>query len=115
MLIEELKNGLPEAFRALVGQYCHHVVSTCYSFVNSREDAEDIAQEVFIEVYKSIHQFRNESDLNTWIYRICINKSFDLLRKQKRKKRMADLRGLYLFKNRPAGSPHQQLEEKERK
>ena len=115
MQIEELKKGSPEAFRALVEQYSHDIISTCCSFVNSREDAEDVAQEVFIEVYKSIRQFNKEANLNTWIYRICINKSLDFLRKQKRKKRIADLRGLFVFKNRPAGSPHQKLEEKERR
>ena len=114
-LIEELKKGSPEAFQALVEQYSHDVISTCYSFVNSREDAEDVAQEVFLEVYKSIRQFRKDADLNTWIYRISINKSLDFLRKQKRKKRIADLRGLFLFQNRPSSSPHQQLEEKERR
>ena len=114
-LIEELKNGSPQAFQTLVELHSHDVISTCYSFVNSREDAEDVAQEVFIEVYKSVRQFRKEANLNTWIYRICINKSLDLLRKQKRKKRIADLRGLFSSKNRLVSNPHQKLEEKERK
>ena len=114
ILIEELKNGLPEAFGTLVEKFSHNVIKTCYSFVNSSEDAEDIAQEVFIEVYKSIRQFRKDADFGTWIYRISINKSLDFLRKQKRKKRIADLRGLFLLKNRPAKTPHQQLEQTER-
>jgi RNA polymerase sigma-70 factor (ECF subfamily) len=115
MQIEGLKRGSPEAFQALVKQYSHDVIRTCYSFVNSREDAEDIAQEVFLEVYRSIRQFRKEANLNTWVYRISINKSLDFLRKQKRKKRIADLRGLFLFQNKPSSSPHQQLEEKDRR
>jgi RNA polymerase sigma-70 factor (ECF subfamily) len=115
LLIEELKKGSPKAFRALVERFSHDVVNTCYSFVNSRDDAEDIAQEVFIEIYKSIRQFRKESDLNTWIYRISINKSLDFLRAQKRKKRIADLKSLFIMKNRSSKSSHQQLEEKERK
>lgn len=115
MLIEELKKGSPQAFKALVEQFSHDVIKTCYSFVNSRDDAEDIAQEVFIEVYKSIRQFRKEADLNTWIYRISINKSLDFLRKKKRKKRIADLRGLFLLKSKPVISPHNQLEKAERR
>jgi RNA polymerase sigma-70 factor (ECF subfamily) len=115
MLIEELKKGSPEAFRTLVERFSHDVIKTCYSFVNSRDDAEDIAQEVFIEIYKSIRQFRKEANLNTWIYRISINKSLDFLRKQKRKKLLADLATLFLVKNRPSISSHQQLEENERK
>lgn len=115
LLIEELKKGSSEAFKALVERFSHEVINTCYSFVHSRDDAEDIAQEVFIEIYKSIHQFRKESDLNTWIYRISINKSLDFLRTQKRKKRITDLKGLFIMKNRPSLSSHHQLEAEERK
>lgn len=114
-MIEELKKGSPEAFRDLIERFSHEVINTCYSFVHSRDDAEDIAQEVFIEIYKSIRQFRKESDLNTWIYRISINKSLDYLRTQKRKKRIADLKGLFMSKKRPSISSHQQLEAEERK
>ena len=114
-LIEELKKGFPQAFQALVKLHSHDVITTCYSFVNSKEDAEDIAQEVFLEIYRSVRQFRKDANLNTWIYRICINKSLDFVRKQKRKKRIADLRGLFSSKNRVASSTHQKLEEKERK
>jgi RNA polymerase sigma-70 factor, ECF subfamily len=115
MLIKELKNGSSEMLRALVDRHSKAVISTCYSFVQNKDDAEDIAQEVFIEVFRSINQFRNESDMGTWLYRICVNKSLDHLRKQKRKKRIADLKRSFLFKGEPANSPHHQLEEQERK
>lgn len=115
LLIDELKGGSSEAFRVLVERFSHDVINTCYGFVNSRDDAEDIAQEVFIEVYKSISRFRNESELSTWIFRISINKSLDFLRKQKRKKRIADLRGLFTSKTKSSVNPHDQLEAKERK
>jgi RNA polymerase sigma factor (sigma-70 family) len=113
-LIEELKQGLQEAFQTLVARCSQKVIGTCYAMLNNMEDAEDVAQDVFIEVYRSIRRFRNESDLNTWIYRIAINKTLDLLRKRKRRQRFSDLRGFFHEKVRPAGSPHQQLEEKER-
>jgi RNA polymerase sigma-70 factor, ECF subfamily len=114
-LIEQLKRGSQEAFQALVAQCSHNVISTCFGLLDNMEDAEDMAQDVFIEVYKSVHRFRKESDLNTWIYRIAINKSLDLLRKRKRKKRFGDLRALFHAKAKPADSPHQRLEEAERK
>jgi len=114
-LIEELKTGAAGAFDRLVAEYSQTVVGTCYNYLNNAEDAEDVAQEVFLEVYKSIHQFRKEADLNTWIYRICINKSLDLLRKRGRKKRINNLKNLFMFRNKSASSPHQQLEEEERK
>lgn len=114
-LVEELRKGSPQAFQALVELHSHDVIATCYSFVNSKEDAEDVAQEVFLEVYKSIRQFRKDANLNTWIYRICVNKSLYFVRKQKRKKRISDLRGLFGAKNKVASNVHQELEEKERK
>lgn len=51
------------------------------------QDTEDLAQEVFIEVYNSLEKFRNEANLSTWIYRIAVNKSIDFLRKNKSSKR----------------------------
>ncbi len=114
MDIEALKNGSQAAFRDLVEQYQSKVLRTCCSFVHSREDAEDLAQEVFVEVYRSAGSFRSDSQIGTWIYRISINKSLDYVRKQRRKKRIADLKGLFSAKNRSIETPHQQLEEKER-
>lgn len=118
MLIDELKKGSQQAFHSLVEQYSKAVIRTCYSFVQNAEDAEDITQDVFIEVYRSIRSFRADADLKTWLYRIAINKSLDYLRKQKRKKRLADLRGLIWLKkvrNSTETSPHQQLEKAEQK
>jgi RNA polymerase sigma-70 factor (ECF subfamily) len=96
------------------------VVNTCYRFVFVREDAEDIAQEVFIEAYRSIPDFRGESKLSTWIYRIAVAKSLDFIRKRKRKKRlgfMRALRGGDLIERLPAppGSlPDAEMERRER-
>ena len=71
------------------------VLNTCYRFLNNRQDAEDIAQEVFVEVYKSVSHFREEAKLSTWIYRIAVTRSLDLIRKRKRKKRMDNLRSAF--------------------
>ena len=98
MQIEELKNGSQREFEHLLNEYKEMVINICYGFLNSREDAEDAAQEVFVEVYRSIGSFRQQSKLSTWISRIAVNKSIDSLRKRKRKKRMVDLKGLFLAK-----------------
>jgi len=82
-----------EAFRQLVEQYKDKVVNTCFGFVHQKEDAEDIAQDVFIEAWLSYHKFRGEASLSTWLYRIAVNKSLDAVRKQKTKKYIG------LFKN----------------
>ncbi len=81
-----------ESFRSLVAEHQEMVINTCYRFVFNREDAEDLAQDVFIEVFRSFEQFREEAKLSTWIYRIAVTKSLDHLRRLKRKKRFSSLK-----------------------
>jgi len=94
-LINKLKKGDLHAFKVLVDEHQKRVLNTCYRFVNNREDAEDLTQEVFIEVYKSISRFRGDSKLSTWIYRIAMTKSLDFLRKGKRKKRFGIMKNIF--------------------
>lgn len=93
-LVNRLKNGDEEAFRIIFNDNQKKVINACYRLVNDIDTAEDLTQEVFIKVYSSISQFRGESQLSTWIYRIAITKSLDHLRAQKRKKRMSILKYL---------------------
>jgi len=90
--VERLKSGDGDAFRRLVLHHQHLVVNTCYRFLLNREDAEDVAQDVFCEVYQSVGSFREKSSLSTWIYRIAVNRSLDALRKRKRLKRGGSMR-----------------------
>lgn len=84
-LIEKvLQNNDHKAFALLVDRYQKLVVNTCRGFVNSYADAEDLAQDVFIELFESLPNFRHESKLSTWIYRIAVNKSLNFVRKRKR-------------------------------
>lgn len=83
-IIDNILNNESAGFRALVDKYQLLVVNTCYGFVHNREDAEDIAQEVFIEVHRSLHKFRKESKLSTWLYRISSNKSLNFIRDNKK-------------------------------
>lgn len=94
ILLQQIICGDSNAFKQLVERYQYKVINTCYGFVHQKEDAEDVAQEVFIEVYRSIANFREESQLSTWIYRIAITKSLDFLRKQKRQKRLDYIRNI---------------------
>lgn len=118
------KNGATsndEIFRTLVAEHQDMVINTCYRFVMNREDAEDLAQEVFVEVYRSLEKFREESKLSTWIYRIAVTKSLDHLRRLKRKKRFSSLKRIVGLDDPTAelpsshdDNPEQALEEKER-
>lgn len=90
-LIKRLQAGDEQAFRDCVERYQDRVLNTCYRFVHRREDAEDLMQEVFVELHHSIRRFREDAEFSTWIYRIAVNKSLDFIRRGKRKKRLGFL------------------------
>ncbi len=90
-LIQQLKLGETSAYNDLILQHGDRVLTTCYKFLLNKEDAEDVYQEVFIEVFKSINSFKGEAKLSTWIYRIAITKSLDEIKKRNRKKRISSL------------------------
>lgn len=89
------QQGDEKAFRALYEQTKTRVFNTALSYVRSREDAEEITQDVFMEVFRSISGFRAEAGILTWLYRITVNKSLDLLKHKKRQKRFAFLTSLF--------------------
>lgn len=97
--LSKLKSGDFKSFKALVDEHQKKVLNTCNRFVNNREDAEDLTQEVFIEVYRSLSNFRGDSKISTWIYRIAVTKSLDYLRKKKRKKRFGTLKNIFSEEN----------------
>lgn len=100
-LITALCNREEPAFRELVIQYQDKVFNTAMGLLQNEADAEDIAQEVFIQVYRSIHDFKGDSHISTWIYRITTTKSLDHLRSKKRKKRFAFVSNLFGENNQP--------------
>jgi RNA polymerase sigma factor (sigma-70 family) len=95
ILVEQLKQGDEAAFKTIVETWQSMVYNTALGIVQNQEDAEDIAQEVFVQVYQSIHSFKGESKLSTWLYRITITKSLDHERRKKRKKRFAFVRSIF--------------------
>ena len=98
-LIEKLCKGDEDSFRFVIDTYQKVALNTCFRVVNNRETAEDLVQEVFVEVYRSIKNFRGDSKLSTWIYRIAVTKSLDYLKKMKRQKRFAKLKSLFNSEN----------------
>ncbi len=89
LFIQQLRKGNREAFNKLVEEHKDGVLNICYGFVKNTEEAEDITQEVFVEVYKTISKFREDSSLFTWIYRIAVSRSLDAIKKKKSIKRAA--------------------------
>lgn len=104
-LIQALQEGQESAFKQLVTSYQDRVYHTVLGFVQQAEDAEDLAQDVFIKVYECIRQFKGESTLGTWIYRIAVTQSLDFLRRKNRKKRGGTILGFFGFGEREEMHP----------
>lgn len=94
-LIEQLKKGDEAAFRIIVDTWQDMVYNAALGIVQNAEDAEDIAQEVFVQVYHSVGSFKGDSKFSTWLYRIAVTKSLDHVRRKRRKKRFGFVRSLF--------------------
>jgi RNA polymerase sigma-70 factor (ECF subfamily) len=73
LLIRRLQQRDEVAFSEVVRLYQHKVYNLLYRMIGSHEEAEDLAQEVFVTVFKSIDSFRGESKFSTWLYRVAAN------------------------------------------
>ena len=120
-IMEKLREGDEKTFRELVDHYRDRVFNTAIGLLQHTENAEDITQEVFVEIFRSIDRFRGESSLSTWIYRITVQKSLEHIRSGKRNKRAGILYSLFgkedhlnVTNESPFYHPGIQLENKER-
>ncbi len=100
-LIEQLQQGDEKAFTKLVDKWQNMVYNTVLGIVQHTDDADDITQEVFIQVYKSISSFKGDSKFSTWLYRITLSKALDHEKKKKRKKRFGFVQDLFSTDTRP--------------
>ena len=87
VLLNEVAKGNMQSFRVLYNRFATRVYSTALNYSHNREDAEEIVQDIFAEVYRSAGKFHHQSQVGTWIYRFAVNKCIDFLRKKKTKKR----------------------------
>jgi len=94
-LIAQLQQGDEQAFTKLVEEWQDMVYNTALGIVQNEEDADDITQEVFIQVYQSISSFKGISKFSTWLYRITVSKALDHEKKKKRKKRFGFVQSLF--------------------
>ena len=82
-LIKEFQEGKEAAFNELVDRYLSSTYGFFTKFTESKEEAEDLAQDVFIKMYKALKKFRFESEFKTYLYRANINMSNTYLRRNK--------------------------------
>jgi RNA polymerase sigma factor (sigma-70 family) len=92
-LIQRIARKDEAAFKELVEAYQHMVFNAVLHIVQDFQEAEDVAQEVFIQVYQSAAGFRGDAKLSTWLYRIAVSKALEWQRKRKAKKRVGMLKG----------------------
>jgi RNA polymerase sigma-70 factor (ECF subfamily) len=83
--------GNSNAFSVLVDRYKDLVFSLALKMVKNREEAEEVAQDTFIKVYKSLSQFKGDSKFSTWIYKVTYNTCLDRLKKHKREQHVVPI------------------------
>src|SRR5215467_15605207 len=83
-LVERYLAGDMTAFDELMLRYERQIYRVCYRFVENRDDARDLAQEVFIKAFEHLTSFRRESSLKTWLYRIAMNHCINHVKKHSR-------------------------------
>ena len=98
-LVVQLQGGSEVAFRTLVERYQSRIYRTIFSLLRNPEEAEDVAQEVFVEVYQTIGRFRGEASLSTWLYRLATSRALKNRRRANAKKRFAYFISLLGFDN----------------
>jgi RNA polymerase sigma-70 factor (ECF subfamily) len=85
-LIKGIQENDRKAFQILVETHLRMVMNTCLGIVHNKDDAEDLAQDVFIEMFRTAKNFKGECKLSTWLYRIATNRSLNFIRNNKRRR-----------------------------
>ena len=81
--IERVAGGDERAFEQLVDKYKQAVFNTIYRYTGNQDDVQDLAQEIFIKVWRNAGKFKGKSKFSTWLYRIVVNHCINYQRKQK--------------------------------
>lgn len=119
-LYNYLESGLEKDRRLFYKHFSRRITQIAYRITNNLPDAEEITQDVFVEIFTKHHTFKKEASLSTIVYKITTNKSLDKLKYYKRKKRISSF--VSLFRNEDPlplpdthyqSNPEQQMEEDE--
>lgn len=96
-LIQHILNGNSDAFKSIVEKYEGIIFRTCIGFVHNKEDAEDITQEVLVNVYQSLSSFKGQSAFSTWVYRIATNASLNFVRNKSKRNFIQRIESIFGF------------------
>jgi len=89
-LIRQAREGSRSAFDLLFERHRQFVYNVCYRMLGSADDAVDMTQEAFIQAYRELRRFRGDAAFRTWLYRIAINQCVNVIRRDQRRKRLAE-------------------------
>jgi len=95
-LIKKLQKGDEKSFREFYDLHKVKIYNIALGFLVNEKDAEDVTQEVFVQIFKSIKYFEGKAKLTTWIYRIAVTKSLDFIKSKKAKKRFAFIKDIFV-------------------
>lgn len=93
-LVDFIKRDKEKGFHTLFEQYSRLVFNTIVNLIQNTEDAEELTQDTFITIHQKIASFNHKSKLSTWIYRIAVNKTLDVIKSNKRKFRINEIKSL---------------------
>lgn len=90
-LLQKIREGNTQAFSELVDAYKNLVYTLASRMLGNREEAEEVSQDTFIKVFKSLSHFKGDSKFSTWIYRITYNTCLDRIKQNKRQNTIVDI------------------------
>src|SRR6266446_5392313 len=88
-LVRRAQKGDLEAYDQLIKRYQERIYATVYHMTSNHEDANDLAQDAFIKAFQALKSFKGGSSFYTWIYRIAVNKTINLLKQRKNRAHMS--------------------------
>jgi RNA polymerase sigma factor (sigma-70 family) len=84
-LVEQIRQGQNDAYRVLIERHKNYIFTLIFRMIEHRETAEDLTQEVFIKLHRSLHLFRGDAKFTTWLYRMTANIVTDYRRSKRRR------------------------------
>jgi len=114
-IIDQILGGDKQLFSVLVDRYKKLVFTLCLRMLKNREEAEEVAQDSFVKIYKSLGKFKGESKFSTWVYRVTYNNCLDFLKARKRKFKELSVDAYDGFEIEDLDNALSDLEERERK
>ena len=115
LLIDQILGGDKQLFSVLVDRYKNLVFTLCLRLLKNREEAEELAQDSFVKIYKSLSKFKGEAKFSTWVHRVTYNNCLDFIKARKRKFQELSVDAYDDFEIEDLDSAINNLEENERK